>query len=68
MVERRMTVVRKEDQGDRILLFSAPRHGLIIEYYVIASHKDGESVSEGDMICYEPAGVNFGWYLGCVQG
>lgn len=57
---RSMTVVRIDNQGDRVLLYSnaTPTNH---DYYVIAG-KDC-AVKVGDAIQYEPYGANFGWLI-----
>jgi hypothetical protein len=66
MAERsdRFTIARIEDQGDRIILYSADKVSGG-EYHVIAPV--GQNFRIGEEIEYVPCGVNFGWYAGRVK-
>lgn len=53
--DQTMQVVKVEDQGDRVLLYKN-------EHYYIIAPQDC-TVKIGDIIVYEPFGVNFGWFV-----
>jgi hypothetical protein len=67
MAERsdRFTIARIEDQGDRILLYSADESQPIAhragEYHIIAP--TGQNFRVGEEIEYQPCGANFGWFV-----
>ena len=50
-----LKVAKKEDQGDRVLLYGSDPN-----YHLIADVKD--VVEVGDTVEYEECGVNFGWF------
>lgn len=74
-VTRTMRVGRIDDQGDRLVLypaspltdkltFRAEKHTVSIGIsHVIASVEERENIKDGDMILFEPAGGNFGWFI-----
>lgn len=53
----KFTVIKIEDQGDRMLLYKTDGRG---PYYAIA--KPGDDVRVGDEIECKPEGFNFGWF------
>lgn len=56
----RMKVLRKENEGDRTLLYAANPI-----YHVIAD--PAVNVEVGDTVEFKPYGVNFGWFLRVVS-
>jgi hypothetical protein len=51
------TVIKIDDQKDRVLLYKSS------DYYAIASSEKSKDVKIGDLIEYEPCGCNFGWFV-----
>ena len=58
----RLKIVAIENQEDRILLY--PPQGRF-PYHIIA--KLGTLVHVGDVVEYEPYGINFGWFIQVQQ-
>ena len=56
-MKRHCVIKGIECQQDRALLH------LTSAYYVIATVSQAKRLAIGDSIAYEPAGINFGWYL-----
>ena len=58
-MKNKMKVLRIDDQGNKILFLGKKPY-----YHVIASpDKKAKAVKIGDRIIYEPAGINFGWFV-----
>ncbi len=53
---RTIEVLRKKVEKDSILLY-----GSDLEYHIIANPK--AKVEVGDLVEYQPYGVNFGWFI-----
>jgi hypothetical protein len=63
----RMTVYRVVKEYDRVLLYKAPpKNSRVPDYYVIDSKTS--TIKKGDIIEYEPYGMNFGWFKRKIGG
>ena len=57
----KLTVTKVVDDGDRKLLYG---HWKWDNYHIICN--PNEKVKIGDIVEYEPEGINFGWFKGVV--
>lgn len=59
---RKAIVAEKIDEGDRVLLYPEQPYSRFGRIHVIASPQEAADVDVGDVITYDPAGFNFGWF------
>jgi hypothetical protein len=55
---RKLEIVTIDDEDDRLVLYGADE-----QFHVLASAVERPNLQRGDLILYEPAGVNFGWFV-----
>jgi hypothetical protein len=64
-VTAHMKVDRLEDDEGRVLIYGWPTDDAYgVSYHVIATPAAAAGIKPGDVIEYEPYGINFGWLVG----